>query len=107
MKLLTVLILCGLSVAQPSGKKLTSQEIIRMCTKENPISQDDVSKMEKGIATQNAKCFFKCTWEKEGVIEFGDLVEENAYPKCRHVTGSDACDLAYNYNKCIEAVAAG
>lgn len=94
-----MLCLCGLTAGQLSKEEM--EQVTKECLQQTPYTSDDVTKFQNGQITQNIKCFFKCSWEKMGVIKDGILVQSKAHAKCRSVTGTDPCDLAYNYNTCL------
>lgn len=95
MKILTVLLLCALTLQIVEMRK--NKEFHGECMEELNLTKEDFKK--RG---DNLKCFSKCVLEKSGLMADGALVEDKVKEDCKSVDGSDPCEIANNYRKCAK-----
>jgi len=89
----------------------------KKCTGETGATVDMLEAAELGDFDPSLACYFKCVMEKGGVMKKDGKINFKLLSKmmpqsfrhigtemldeCRGVDGSDKCDKAFNFNKCM------
>lgn len=106
MKFIIVLFVCGFTFVQADNKS-KGKEIVKECLKESGLKLEELPDANSDELQSKFKCIYKCALEKIGALENDTLVEAKLKPECKSVTGTDTCDLSYNYAKCVHALKKG
>ncbi|XP_035736589.1 uncharacterized protein LOC118448006 [Vespa mandarinia] len=104
--------------AEVDLRKITAPQR-KKCLAEIGLTEEIIDEAEIGNFSEEAKlgCYFKCMLEKfnmftkDGKLNFKMILmsipeiwkslAEDMINECRDVTGSDKCELSYNFNKCL------
>nr|ANA10230.1 odorant-binding protein 4 [Adelphocoris suturalis] len=115
----TAALTCVMAGELPEEMKEMAQGLHDSCVEETGVDNGLIAPCAKGNFADDAKlrCYFKCVFGNLGVISdegeldaeaFGSILPDSmqellpTIKSCGGTTGSDPCDLAMNFNKCLQ-----